>query len=268
MARITGIGGIFFKSRDPDRLRAWYREHLGIESQPGNGAIFPWRPVDRLTETGYTVWSPFPHDTRYFEPGTASFMINYRVDDLDALLARLRAKGAAIDGKIEHHDQGRFAWVIDPDGNRVELWEPAKPPATAQVTPSIPADGGCLCGAVRFRATGLPLRAGYCHCRLCQLNSGAPVSAWVEIAIEDFAVIKGTPGIYQSSDWGERLFCPTCGSFLLFRGRPEPKSVSVNAASFDDPAQFPPTHHIFVSRRIPWFDTADSLPRHDDGPPE
>ena len=137
----------------------------------------------------------------------------------------------------------------------------------ADTTKTFAADGGCLCGAVRFRATALPIRAGYCHCRLCQLNSGAPVSAWAEFHVKNFAIFKGAPGVYQSSEWGERLFCPACGSFLLFRPRPDPKSLSVNVASFDDPSLFPPSHHIFVRRRIPWFDTADSLPRHDEFAP-
>lgn len=136
-------------------------------------------------------------------------------------------------------------------------------PRVTATTRTSAAEGGCLCGAVRFRTSGAPIRAGYCHCRFCQLNSGAPVSAWAEFAIGDFAIIKGTPGVFQSSDWGERLYCPACGSFLLFRPRPNPQSVSVNIANFDDPTLYPPTHHIFVHRRIPWFDTADSLPRHE-----
>ena len=99
MKRVTGIGGIFFKSQNPDSLREWYREHLGIESDGSNGASFPWREADKPDQEGMTVWSAFPHDTRYFDPSSAPFMINYRVANLDWLLAQLRAEGVTIDLK-------------------------------------------------------------------------------------------------------------------------------------------------------------------------
>jgi len=132
---------------------------------------------------------------------------------------------------------------------------------------SYPVEGGCLCGAVRFRIGAPPLRSGYCHCRFCQLNSGAPVVAWAEVPIEAFAYLAGEPGVFVSSSWGQREFCAACGSFLVYRDRRRATSVSINTASLDDPAACPPTHHLFVSRRIPWFETADDLPRYDEGAP-
>ena len=127
MKRVTGIGGIFFKSDDPQRLRKWYREHFGIESEGESGAMFHWREADNPEQEGFTVWSAFPADTRYFDPSKASFMINYRVADLDWLLQQLRAEGVEVDPRVEEYEYGRFAWVMDPDGNRIELWEPPNP---------------------------------------------------------------------------------------------------------------------------------------------
>jgi predicted enzyme related to lactoylglutathione lyase len=135
MKRVTGIGGIFFKSQSPERLYQWYETHLGIRRSPdGSGAVFEWReaaPQDGDSAKneggtkGMTVWSIFPHDTKYLEPSTSSFMINYRVDDLDALLAALKEEGVQVAHR-EDYDYGRFAWIMDPEGNRVELWEPPK----------------------------------------------------------------------------------------------------------------------------------------------
>jgi hypothetical protein len=125
-----------------------------------------------------------------------------------------------------------------------------------------PVEGGCLCGAVRLRIDARPVSRGYCHCRFCQLNSGAPVVAYVEVPIGSFAYVRGAPGVYRSSSRGQREFCAACGSFLLYRDQHAPTTVSVNTASLDDPSPFAPTHHIFASRRISWFDTADDLPRH------
>lgn len=124
MKRVTGIGGIFFKSQDPENLQAWYRDHLGIVPKDDGYVAFEWRETDEPDRKGYTIWSPFKKDTKYFEPSQASFMINYRVADLDALVAALRAEGVEVDGEIEESEFGRFAWVMDPEGNRVELWEP------------------------------------------------------------------------------------------------------------------------------------------------
>lgn len=126
-ARVTGVGGIFFKSDDPEKLYQWYSEHLGIHPAPdGTGAAFEWRDAEDADKKGMTVWSIFPRNTKYFEPSSSPFMINYRVDDLDALLEGLKKEGVQIDPHREDYDYGRFAWIMDPDGNRIELWEPPK----------------------------------------------------------------------------------------------------------------------------------------------
>jgi len=122
--RVTGIGGIFFKSADPKRLRDWYARHLGVPVQDWGGAAFPWRDAADPERPGTTVWSVFPADTAYFGDGGAPYMVNYRVRDLDAMLAQLRHAGVWIDEKRDESEFGRFAWIRDPDGNRVELWEP------------------------------------------------------------------------------------------------------------------------------------------------
>jgi catechol 2,3-dioxygenase-like lactoylglutathione lyase family enzyme len=131
MAKVTGIGGVFFRSDDPAGLRAWYESRLGITPGAHGFIDFPWRRADDPDAFGKTVWHLFPRDTSYFGPSGQTFMINYIVDDLDGLLESLRASGAEVDPKREDTDYGRFAWVTDPDGNRVELWEPpaAQPPA-------------------------------------------------------------------------------------------------------------------------------------------
>lgn len=122
MKRVTGIGGIFFKSSDPARLGAWYRDHLGLDVNDWGGAIFQWGGSN--SESGMTIWSIFGRDTDKMDPGTASFMLNFRVDNLDMLLAALRAEGCNVLDNVESSDFGKFGWVIDPDGNKVELWEP------------------------------------------------------------------------------------------------------------------------------------------------
>jgi predicted enzyme related to lactoylglutathione lyase len=127
MRRVTGLGGIFFKAEKPEEMYEWYEKHLGITREAdGSGVIFPWRHADDPEHPGMTVWSIFPHHTRYFEPGKASFMVNYRVDDLDARLAALREEGVEIDPKRGDEAYGRFAWITDPEGNRIELWEPPR----------------------------------------------------------------------------------------------------------------------------------------------
>jgi predicted enzyme related to lactoylglutathione lyase len=125
MKRVTGIGGVFFKSREPDKLKQWYQTHLGIECMPGNGAVFQWRD-DNPDGDGYSIWSPFKADTTYFDPSPAPFMINYRVADLEALVTELKKEGVEIAGGIDESEFGKFAWVMDPEGNRIELWEPPK----------------------------------------------------------------------------------------------------------------------------------------------
>jgi predicted enzyme related to lactoylglutathione lyase len=127
MKRVTGIGGIFFKAQDQEKLYQWYEKHLGIQREPGSQtAALHWREADDPQRPGMTVWALFEKETKYFDPSRAPFMINYRVDDLDALLEALRAEGVEIDPKREDYDYGRFAWIMDPEGNRIELWEPPK----------------------------------------------------------------------------------------------------------------------------------------------
>lgn len=124
MARVTGIGGVFLKCKgDSAALAAWYRDHLGMPLEGFGGAVLRW-PDDTADDRGLTVWHVADHDSRWFSPSEASFMINYRVDDLDALLAQLRAGGVAVVAGPESHENGKFAWIMDPDGNKVELWEP------------------------------------------------------------------------------------------------------------------------------------------------
>jgi predicted enzyme related to lactoylglutathione lyase len=123
MARVTGIGGIFFKARDRAALAAWYRDQLGVPVQDWHGAQFFFRDAPQ-GDNGYTVWSLFKSDSDYFGSGPQPFMVNLRVDDLHALLAKLRAAGSTVDEKTHEDEFGRFGWVTDPEGNRVELWEP------------------------------------------------------------------------------------------------------------------------------------------------
>lgn len=128
MNRVTGIGGIFIKAKDPKALGEWYRKHLGLDIQDWGGLAFQWQTKERPNPHGATVWSLFPESSKYFAPSTAPFMVNYRVDDLHALLAVLRSEGCSVDEKTEESEFGKFGWVMDPEGNRVELWEaPAGP---------------------------------------------------------------------------------------------------------------------------------------------
>jgi catechol 2,3-dioxygenase-like lactoylglutathione lyase family enzyme len=124
--RILGIGGIFFKSADPAQMREWYAKHLGLADK-GQGAMLPWREYDDPQKEHVTVWTVFPASTKYFDPGNAPFMINYIVDDLDALLDRLKQEGVKIDPKRMDESYGRFAWIYDADGNKIELWQPLSP---------------------------------------------------------------------------------------------------------------------------------------------
>jgi predicted enzyme related to lactoylglutathione lyase len=127
MKRVTGLGGLFFKAKDPNAMYEWYEKHLGIQREPdGSGALFHWRDATDPDKTGLTVWSMFPQDTKYFDPSPAPFMMNFRVDNLEDLLTALREEGVAVDPKVEAYDYGKFAWITDPEGNRVELWEPPK----------------------------------------------------------------------------------------------------------------------------------------------
>jgi predicted enzyme related to lactoylglutathione lyase len=127
MKHVTGIGGIFFKSENPEKLYQWYEKHLGIKrASDGSGVMFEWRDGQDPEKSGMTVWSIFPHDTKYFGSSNSAFMINYLVDDLDGLLKMLQEEGVEIDPQREDYEYGRFAWITDPAGNRIELWEPPK----------------------------------------------------------------------------------------------------------------------------------------------
>jgi catechol 2,3-dioxygenase-like lactoylglutathione lyase family enzyme len=118
---ITGVGGIFFRSKDPKALAAWYRDVLGLAVEPWGGAILRY---DAPGHPPVMTWSPFPQATGYFGPSTREFMIDFAVDDLDALLARLKAKGVAVIKRDDSDPNGSFAWILDPDGTKIELWQP------------------------------------------------------------------------------------------------------------------------------------------------
>ena len=124
MKRVTGIGGIFFKARDPVALGAWYKKHLGIDVQDWGGAAFRWTDDAGNAKAGTTIWSVAGTDAEQFAPSTSSFMINYRVADLPALLQALRDEGCKVLDKTDDSEYGKFGWVIDPEGNKVELWQP------------------------------------------------------------------------------------------------------------------------------------------------
>lgn len=122
MKKVTGIGGVFFKCADPEKMRNWYAKNLGIVSDQGAG--FEWREKDDPEQIGYTAWSTFPADTRYFEPSKKEFMINYRVADLEALVEQMKEDGVTVVDEIATYDYGKFVHVLDPEGNAIELWEP------------------------------------------------------------------------------------------------------------------------------------------------
>ena len=123
MKRVTGIGGIFFKCNDPKKMREWYQTHLGLITN-NYGAVFEWRQAADSTKKGYSQWSPFNEKTKYFEPSTKEFMINYRVENLDALVAELKTDGVTVTDTIQSVDYGKFVHIMDIEGNKIELWEP------------------------------------------------------------------------------------------------------------------------------------------------
>jgi len=125
MKRVTGLGGIFFKCENPERMNSWYRKHLGLDTGE-YGTSFEWREKSNPEITGTTQWSPFPDSTDYFEPSSRDFMINYRVDDLEALVEVLKKEGVTVLDRIESYDYGKFVHILDPEGNKIELWEPAE----------------------------------------------------------------------------------------------------------------------------------------------
>jgi predicted enzyme related to lactoylglutathione lyase len=124
MKRVTGIGGIFFQAKDPATLHAWYKEHLGIDVQGWGGTAFVWADEDGKPTGGTTIWSVGKVGAASYAPSTAPFMINYRVADLASLLEALRAEGCDVLDKTDDSEYGKFGWVMDPEGNKVELWEP------------------------------------------------------------------------------------------------------------------------------------------------
>ena len=124
MKRVTGIGGIFFLAKDPVALRAWYQKHLGIDVQEWGGTAFTWTDGDGNPTKGTTVWSIGAASGDNFAPSTSTFMINYRVEDLAALLQALREEGCNVLEKTDDSEFGKFGWVMDPEGNKVELWQP------------------------------------------------------------------------------------------------------------------------------------------------
>jgi len=123
MKRVTSIGGIFFKCKDPKKMNEWYKTHLGFDTSP-YGTSFEWRQVDDSSIKGLTQWNPFAENTNYFEPSTKDFMINYRVENLEALVDQLRKENVTIVDKIETYDYGKFVHIIDIEGNKIQLWEP------------------------------------------------------------------------------------------------------------------------------------------------
>jgi len=123
MKKVTGIGGIFFKCKDPKKMTEWYQKHLGLDTNP-YGATFEWFEGSDSTKKAQTQWTPFSETTKYFEPSAKEFMINYRVENLEALVIELKKEGVTIVDNIESFDYGKFVHILDAEGNKVELWEP------------------------------------------------------------------------------------------------------------------------------------------------
>lgn len=121
--RVTGVGGIFFKTKDPDKAKDWYAKHLGLATSP-YGSSFEFRNANRPDEINYLQWSPFKDDTDYFNPSEKEFMINYRVQNIDALVEKLKSDGVVVLDDIETYDYGKFVHIMDHEGNKIELWEP------------------------------------------------------------------------------------------------------------------------------------------------
>lgn len=121
--KVTGIGGIFFKCKDPKKMNEWYKTHLGLDTTD-YGVTFEWKETAETGKSGSTTWSTFPESTKYFEPSAKDFMINYRVADLESLVEELKKEGVAIVDKIESYDYGKFVHIIDMEGNKIQLWEP------------------------------------------------------------------------------------------------------------------------------------------------
>jgi predicted enzyme related to lactoylglutathione lyase len=123
MKKVTGIGGIFFKTKDPEKMKEWYNKNLGLVTNE-YGSVFEFRKADKPKEKGYSVWSPFKEDTEYFLPSEKEFMVNYRVENIEKLVEELREAGVTICDKIETYEYGKFVHILDPENNKIELWEP------------------------------------------------------------------------------------------------------------------------------------------------
>ncbi|MFI5137617.1 MAG: VOC family protein [Sphingobacteriales bacterium] len=123
MAKVTGLGGIFFKCNDPAKMNDWYSKNLGLPSGE-YGTAFDWLHADDPSKKGTTAWCAFPHDTKYFDPSTKDFMINYRVENIESLVEQLKSDGVTIIDEIATYDYGKFVHILDPEGNAIELWEP------------------------------------------------------------------------------------------------------------------------------------------------
>ncbi len=123
MKKVTGLGGIFFKCDDPEKMKEWYGKNLGL-STDAYGATFEWRHADDPSKKGSTIWSPFKKATKYFEPSAKDFMINYRVENLEELVLQLKNEGVAVLDDIASYEYGKFVHILDPEGNKIELWEP------------------------------------------------------------------------------------------------------------------------------------------------
>jgi len=123
--RVTGIGGIFFRAENPAILKQWYIDHLGIPVDDDGYVCFYFNKKDEPADKAFAVWEPFDENTDYFDPSDKQFMINFRVDNLMALLEKLREEGVDVDDNVEEQDYGKFGWIMDPEGNKIELWEPA-----------------------------------------------------------------------------------------------------------------------------------------------
>ena len=127
MKRVIGIGGFFFKAEDPKKLAAWYKKHLGLPIDESYGGFtFDWNSTDQRPDKGYTIWSPFKNDTDYINPSNKNFMFNFIVDDLESLLEVLASEGVEQIDEMQNTEFGKFAWIMDPENNKVELWEPAE----------------------------------------------------------------------------------------------------------------------------------------------
>ena len=124
MKRVTGIGGIFFSAKNAPALQAWYKRHLGVDVQPWGGAAFTWSDAEGKPTGGTTAWSISPIESDQFAPSKASFMVNYRVEDLHGIVKALKDEGCDVLDNIDESEYGKFAWVMDPEGNKVELWQP------------------------------------------------------------------------------------------------------------------------------------------------